>query len=366
MRLIRHIGHISPIGLIGPISLICLISLIACSKEDGEGAPAQAATDEEPITFSAQQQGGNAVTRAATSLHDKGIASFRLYGYKNDGYAEGAYTSLQTVIDGYTVSWQTTATTSNPDGDWEYVGITAGQSIKYWDYSARAYRFFAYAPADAANVSKSATENAVTLTTTIDATDEANTPYLSDLWFSTGNAVDYPDRQWGKPVQMQFQKPLARVRFLFIYPENNDLYNRNVLTDVSFGPVDEDAKIAQQGTVSFSYPLKGTATTHTWTSSPSATGSIEAFTEDYQLGIQEKWYNVLPISSQGAFRLTCKVFNDTRTAAVSAEFMTWAPGYEYTYVFKIHDDGGVSIDDVQSAFTIWTIETEKEHPIYNW
>jgi hypothetical protein len=45
--------------------------------------------------------------------------------------------------------------------------------------------------------------------------------------------------------------------------------------------------------------------------------------------------------------------------------MNWKPGYQYTYIFKITEEGGVELDSVSSAFTEWT-EQEANHPVYNW
>ena len=59
------------------------------------------------------------------------------------------------------------------------------------------------------------------------------------------------------------------------------------------------------------------------------------------------------------------VNNNERTAVVPAAYMSWLPGYSYTYIFKITEDGGVEIDLVQSAVTPWT-ELENDHSVYNW
>ena len=50
---------------------------------------------------------------------------------------------------------------------------------------------------------------------------------------------------------------------------------------------------------------------------------------------------------------------------LSAEYMNWQPGYEYTYVFKITEEGGVEIGTVQTAYTDWE-KVEKEHEVHNW
>jgi hypothetical protein len=77
------------------------------------------------------------------------------------------------------------------------------------------------------------------------------------------------------------------------------------------------------------------------------------------------------ITSQGSYTMSVWMNSDnvsdpaTRTAVVPAEYMTWQPGYSYTYIFKITEQGGVEIDMVQSAVTPWT-ELENDHQVYNW
>ena len=45
--------------------------------------------------------------------------------------------------------------------------------------------------------------------------------------------------------------------------------------------------------------------------------------------------------------------------------MQWLPGYSYTYVFKITDEGGVEIGWVEYAMTPWT-DIEVSKSVYNW
>ena len=129
----------------------------------------------------------------------------------------------------------------------------------------------------------------------------------------------------------------------------------------------------RSSTVTVNYPLTGT-TTQEWLTLASISESISAFTEDYDPEDDTKeyretdngWYTVLPNSSQGSYTLKVVINNDTKTCAVPADFMQWLPGYSYTYIFKINEEGGVEIDLVQSAFTGWTTEVSTSHTVYNW
>ena len=313
--------------------VIGLIAMTACSSDNLE-EQLPAVGEVRPIVFAGQMQNETAVTRSA--LYDV-TTSFKVWAYKNTAYNDAdGYTGCQTVINGYTVNWSNQLTTTNSEG-WEYVNGTT-QTVKYWDMNALAYRYFGYAPSDAA-VSTATTAGAMTLSVTADGRTPASvaaTPYCSDLWFSTGHPVDYPERLFGQPVRMVFAKPLSRVHFLFTYADESTT-SRSDLTNPSFHPM-QGGQIATAGTVTITYPLTGTATTHSWTSTASA--YISAMTDDYQTGVSEdeEWYYVLPTSTQGAYELTVNVNGEERTAAVPAEMMQWLPGYDYTYVFKINNE----------------------------
>ena len=63
--------------------------------------------------------------------------------------------------------------------------------------------------------------------------------------------------------------------------------------------------------------------------------------------------------------MTVTVNNTGKSAVVPAEYMSWLPGYSYTYIFKITEEGGVAIDLVQTAVTPWT-DMQIDHTVYNW
>ena len=365
-------------GLVG-----CSPELVVPDSETGTGAEAETETAEVAIVFSTNMPEQQAVTRS-TPLEDY-ATSFKVFGYKNTSYDAGVYGGRQTVFPCYTVNWETgtAATTTSNSHDWEYVGIN-GQTIKFWDWSAKAYRFFGATnwggdlPADpgAYEDDKAYGANGVSgtyeITLTADATDVDDAPYYSHLWFSTGELPTYSDKQFGKPVTLEFLKPFARVRFKFIY-----VYPREgiTLTGKSFKPTD-DSDIARKGSITISYPLDGTATKESMLSATrdvSNPEALTAFAEDWDpdddskvyTETDEGWYTVLPNITQGNYKLNVNINGSARAATVPAQYMQWLPGYQYTYVFKITEEGGVEIDLVQSAFTQWT-DLVTSHEVYNW
>ena len=395
-----------------------LIGLAACSGGEGVEPATVPEEGQTAISFIGGQQEEQAVTRAATGLETLlNEKTFKVWGYKNDAYdaGTGSYTSYQTVMPNYVVSWtaNTAYTTTTNTNDWEYVGLGTGsdQEIKYWDFGANAYRFFGYAkgnataaehadPADPSSAivtpatpQVAVTENglaadAVSFTAEVDASTDAAfnaAPYFTRLWFSDGNPTNYPDRQFGRPVQLQFLKPFARVRFMFTFVEG--VAKRKDLKNITFHPTDLEAHITTSGTVTVSYPLKGTATTESWTFTP-GTNYLDAFLIDYYetpdpadvpAGVPAnsqpttwpnttgKWYTVLPVASQGSYTLEVSVVTEQiKKVVVPAEYMQWKAGYEYTYKFKVTEKGDITIEVVQVAINEWENRKVSEHVVYNW
>lgn len=409
IRPIRPISLIGPIGLIRPILLLPLLFFAACSGGEDVIEPSPQPTDQTAISFSGDLQEERTQTRAGLEevLTNK---RFVVFGYKNDGYDSGtdSYTSYQCVIPSFIVNYGagTAHSTSSNTDDWEYVGQgdtpeqQAAQTIKYWDLSANAYRFFGYAlgnptasPATMpAAVSipgsypsggnTSATE--VTFSTTVDASTDATVaaaPYFSELWFSTGNPTDYPTRQFGQPVELKFVKPFARVRFMFSFMDGLT-FGHEALSNIRFRPTNTSALIPTAGTVSVTYPLKGTSTAESW--SINSVSGISHFDIDYYEtpdpavtpadtepttwpNTPEKWYYVLPTSTQGSYTLEVSIVTtEIKSIVVPAMYMNWKAGYEYTYKFKITETGGITIEIVQVAINDWSNKTSSEHTVYNW
>ena len=385
-RLVRVIGRLGPIGLIG---LIGLMGLMACSSEHGLPEQPEERETGVVISFSGSEgaeeevtRGGTesaGTTRAANSLHEAGINAFTIWGYKNMAYNSetGSYSDLQTDIPGYTVRWidNSAATTLTNSSGWEYIlADLPDQTIKYWDWGATAYRFFGVT---GGLTGTHETNETYEIALPADVTSPANmaaTPYYSQLWFSTGNYTDYPTRLFGQPVQLMFQKPFTRVRMIIKYTYPREGIN---LTDLQFKPTD-NTKIARKGTVTVIYPLTGTDTKETYSSTrnanPAEGEELTAFTVDYdpeddskeyEFPVKDGWYTVFPNMSQGSYTLNVNVNGSGRTAVVPAQYMRWLPGYSYTYVFKINEEGGVEIGWVEYAVTPWT-EMEINHTTYNW
>ncbi len=366
------------------MGIIGSMGLMGCSSENTEeqGSPTPPPT-EVAISFSGSESQENAVTRAAGTPLSESATRFHVWGYKNMDYNDGsgAYGGTQTVFPGYQVDWHenTAATTTTNSSGWEYIlPDLSEQTIKYWDWGAKAYRYFAVTGTPTHTLNGTAHE--FTFNANASSTDAmSTTPYFTRLWFSTGNQVAYPDKQFGKPVTLEFVKPYARVRYLFKYAYPREGIK---LTEKSFKPTsdvavadDAKVKIARKGTVTVHYPTEGTATKEWYTVAVDGDKStrLDSFTEDYDPDddgkvyseTNEGWYMVLPRDTQGSYTLSVSVNGIARTAVVPAEYMQWLPGYSYTYIFKITEEGGVEIGWVEYAVVHW-IEMEVSKSVYNW
>jgi len=311
------------------------------------------------------------VTRAETPL-ETFTQSFRVWAYKNMEESVGDYSGTQTVMEEYTVDWisgTAYTTTTNTDG-WEY--ILQGhpdQSIKYWDFDAEAYRFFGIAEMSSIHGTwdKTTDPDAYKYTCSLDASIDQDAPFYSKLWFSDNTGSE---KLYGQPVKLEFTKPFAEVRFFFTYSDPTAT-PKPMLEDPDFRPVTADEHIATVGTVTIIFPIQGTETTESWESAPDySTKYLLSFTTPWKEATstipEGPWYKVLPIASQGAYILKVTVNGADKTCTVPAQYMTWGPGYRYTYIFKVNDEGGVELDEVHVGVKNWENGGEKDHIIFNW
>jgi len=411
MGLMGRMGRMGRMGLMGPLRLLRPLRLLglmglmgtiaACSEapeaSEASEAPFSPASPATPITFSSALADSATVTRSETPLELTAHA-FTVFGYKNMTANGNSYGDAQQVFTtgGYRVTWtaNSAATTTTNTHDWEYVGQqSAGQeeqTIKYWDWSARAYRFFAVAWPEAATAAEKARGTFASSPTqqsqnpgdppqtqtytlsNIDLTSNAILPYISALWFSDGNPATHPERQFGKAVKLVFAQPKSRVRILFKHKDPEGDISAVTLENISFAATDASQKVYQKGTLAVGYPLTGTATRESYSPSVPTPAPADATVsiDTPWTTANEQWYTVLPATGQGAYKLTVTIDADDEpsTAYVPAEYMDWLPGYEYTYIFKVSGSSTIVDYDmvVQAAFTPWILAGEHNHEVYNW
>lgn len=361
-----------------------LLILTSCSSEQ---VPEPSGEKEKPVQQpTAIAFNGNLteeeVTRAddgSTPLQNTGINSFRVWAFKN---MDNVLATYQTVIPEYYVWYEASGagTTTTDTNNWDYI-LTAypEQTPKYWDWEAKAYRFFAVTGATTVTGQKvnesDASYSSYKATFTADATNEENTPYFSKLWFSNNNAGDYPTRLFGKPVQLEFMQPFAKVRFMLTLSDPESKTYTNLEGD-DFRPSDPDRSIAKKATVTVTYPLVGNETTEQFLVVPNTVtqtlGSLnQRWTEEddeaHPATVENHhWETVIPASDQGSYTYKITVNGEEKKCVVPAQYMNWLAGYRYTYIFKVNADGGVVLETVRTAFINWKEGTDKEINLYNW
>lgn len=341
----------------------------SCSSEQVDLDPGTGKQEPVAIAFNGNLS-EEEVTRATRPLEEY-TKAFRVWAYKNTSVNAGSYGNPQMVFPGFTVKWlnnSAASSTTNTDG-WEYIlNEHPEQSPKYWDWSSKAYRFFGSAEMSATPGSwEHITEGTerYEYTCNPDATSAGDAPFYTHLWFSNGNATDYPTRQFGQLVTLEFIKPFAEVQFKFTYA-NPDADPTPMLEDPDFRPLDSEKRIALTGTVTITFPITGKGTQETWNSTPEYSKYLTSFTTPSTSTAY--WYTVFPIPSQGAYKLTVTVNGADKDCTVPAQYMTWSPGYRYTYIFKVNDEGGVELDNVNIAVKNWQTdeETTAQYNLYNW
>jgi len=356
--------------------LIAAFILISCSSEQVEPEVKQGTA----IAFSANQQEEEVTRAGSTPLQNTGINSFRVWAIKNNGPAAEPYSTYQTVMEEYRVRYaeNSSGSSTTNSNSWDYILIAyPDQTPKYWDWEAKAYRFFAVTGAATVtgNNKVDGTYESYTASIIADATNEGNTPYYSKLWFSTGNTTDYPTRLFGKPVQLEFMQPFSKVRFMLILSDPASK-TYTVLEDDDFRPSEPEKNIAKKASVTVTYPMKGNETTEQFeVVANSVTQTLGSFNQRWTEADSEAhpattenhhWETVIPATNQGSYTYKVTINGEEKSCVVPAQYMDWLPGYNYTYIFKVNAEGGVELATVRTSFTNWQDGIDKEIQLYNW
>ena len=345
------------------VMTLCLLSC-SSSEQDNPVIP-------EP-QYGSISFGGNSgswqdapISRAGETGLETIATSFRVWGYKNtEGNKTDGFTNPQNVMNGYIVNWKQPKT--GETGSWEYTGIEneelkTTQTIKFWDYSATSYRYFAFSPANAKVTTTLLSEDGSTANNLNTATQTSfsipfeykedatavTTPYISDLWLSDNQ--NFENRKYGACVKLTFAPIITKVRFKFNYLKDTKIS----ITDIVFKNINDEHS-PTKGKIIVSYPITetGTKASYNWETTETGTEPIKftiPYEEDADLNHQaterKKWYYVPPLGDsntpQGAYIITATIDGKKSTATIPAEYMQWKAGYQYTYIFKITEAGTV-------------------------
>lgn len=318
---------------------------------------------DEMITFSgALAEVGEEVTRAdnTTPLSDLDT-KFTLYGYKTRS------DRAELVFDKYTIEWKKSSqnTTETNTYEWEY-GHIPNQSIKFWDFSAENYKFWAATKIDDDKYyfdddRKKLHINEVCLTL-----DE---PEYLPL---------YSRINMRKPtihsVTMEFAHVYAKMRVLFYTTQKLKEGEEIEITDIVFGPIGDDGKITTSADIVIDYSA-GTNPEVRLSNQMQEEVLDATFTVNQTSTCKELKYDPVILTSEAgiasnntvvarpqngetyvylppldptadpvAFQMSLSVDGDDRKAEVPANFMKWQPNFCYTYIFKILEGGLIFVD----------------------
>ncbi len=365
---------------------------VGCSSDDDD-VPETIVPDNmtEAIVFGGTMSEMPDYTPRPASLKDE-TSSFHLWGFKTMTYddngtvgdeSDDIYGNHQQVFPGYTLIYNNLlvgSSTENQSG-WYYVGNINGmeQTIKYWDYAAKSYRFFGVTGNKADITYSEATDAGGALWANLTFNVNAGSPvYVSDLWFSN-NGTGMP--AYGQTVTLKFRHPFCQVRFMFVDEEGNPLDAMSSVVphitpgSLKFRPTDTTKKIAYGGGITMSYPITGTQRVENATIVPSDTEVYNAFTIPYEdqtdvnnyafvenQADNKKWYTALPNSSQGTYTMSLTYNGVERASVVPASYMQWRLGYRYTYVFKLGDKGLTFQPDL-FVYTQWQAGYTSDIPV---
>lgn len=323
---------------------------------------------------------------AATLLNN----NFVVFGNK---LASG---NTQTVFDNYQVNYKTNTanTTESNTANWEYVGYQTkqttpvDQSIKYWDFSANPYSFFAYSKGTGSAIvsvldgGSSTAKNQGTYTIQGTAANLEKV-YITDHFQVVPNVSS-------TQVTFPFKALTAKAR-IGVYEtipgysiSDIKFYSNASTGNVANGTLYTSSTLANGGTYTVTFDVAGKAKlayansgtgAGTKTSQDFGTFTLDA-DADYKeatakyLGrssehaTKTEYVNVLPNPAGTAMTLkvdytltsldgsaeTIKVTG--ATATVPAAYVQWQPNYAYTYLFKISDNTNGTIGTATGLYPI--------------
>lgn len=403
---------------------LAITTLAGCTDDSfvGDQSLKEANGSGGAITFN---MGTPAVTRATGSdAADLLNNNFVVYGYKT------VSSSPQVVFDNYQVNWvnNTAGTTESNSANWEYVsyknlpngvgtntGVTAfaatttgdpnnsagvDQSIKYWDFSATAYDFFAYSLGDGSSSTTWAKASALNKTGygtssanpgyTLEGTQaQLGTCYISNkknvVPSTSATQVNLEFRSFLSQIQLMFYEtiPGYSVKSLSFYPSAAGTAGTTPYLYAS------DAAFPTGGKYTITFDTNGKAQVELASSDPtpttdSKTGAFSTTLTNYK-GAEYKEDNTSAIylgrasndatktdiismlpnpNNANALNLkidftlvsrdgTGETINMTgATAVIPSVYAKWKPNYKYTYIFKISDNTNAKTAAITGLYPI--------------
>lgn len=336
------------------LTLMPLASMVSsCSSSDDDITNVPEKESDEIISFSgALAEVSEQTTRAegSTPLCDLDT-KFTLYGYKTRG------DNPSLVFNKYTIEWMKSSK------EWEY-GHFPNQSIKFWDFSADNYKFWAATRID--DDKYYFDDNRTTLHINKVCLTLSEPEYLP--LYSRINMR----KPTIHPVTMEFSRVYAKMRILFYTTQKLKENEVIEITDIKFAPVTGSITASadividySDGTnpgvglsdqtqeevldAKFNVSIKSTCNELEYDdlvlTSEAGTASNNTVVARPKNGETFVYLPPLdPTADPVAYKMSICVDGDDRTAEVPSNFMKWQPNFCYTYIFKILEGGVIFVD----------------------
>ena len=389
-----------------------LVALAACSSNDYVGdQEALNSAGQVPISFS----GGTPSMTRATGATAAGVLSnnFVLFGYKTVG------STTQTVFDNYQVNFIGTSayTPKSNSAGWEYVsyknlpngvvtdaGVTAfaatttgdpnnstaiDQSVKYWDFNATDYNFFAYSLGAGTGTPKTWAKTSAMTNSTF--TLEGSAAQLGTCYVSNkktmapttaSTEVDLEFRAISSKIELKFYEtiPGYSIKDVKFYPSSaagtsdvtpylytgSDALPTGGKYTVTF---DDDGKplftfatteeTTYGSNVAFDPTLAGYATKENREAAGSYIGrATNTATYTAPVTVLPNPQNANAFNIKMDFTLVSRdgsgetINMKGASAVIPAAYAKWLPNYKYTYLFKISDNTNAKTAEITGLYPI--------------
>lgn len=351
------------------IAMLVLFVVCACAHDEFVESP----QTQDEIVFAATS---GKVTRATEMPLARYIDNFRIYGTDTKN-------GINELVFGNYVLWYDENLSQSNTSFWEYVGYDPVdnklQTIKYWDFSAFPYTFWAIAGADKGSFSQKDEYGRISsFETSMSETDDD----FPILFYTKPTVIE--KHQYTDPVTFQFWGAHSRVRFAF-YETIPGYAVKNVKFHAGSGSTQYsectvNGKFNISGTLTLDYDYSDSdnpdvnvslananqATSHAFGNlnyTTAASGWLAQNSSSIYLGVLTSaptyagnasnpgyYTNVLPIQDNDtpisiAVDYTLVSLDKSgqeieitgATAVVPSQFCQWKPNYSYTYLFKITD-----------------------------
>ena len=393
------------------LAALAFVALASCTSDEfvGDQSP-QTTNGNGAISFDMNTP---RITRSTSDDVTKLNSNFVVYGYKT------VSSTSQVVFDNYQVNWvtNTAGTTESNSANWEYVsyinlpggvgtnaGVTAfaatttgspnnstavEQSIKYWDFSASSYDFFAYSLGTGSSSTWAKASAMSNSTYTLEGTAaQLGTCYISNkknvVPSTSATQVTLEFRSFLSKIELKFYEtiPGYSVKEVKFYPSATGGASTTPYLYASSEALPTGGKYTvtfdDGGNAQLTFD-DGGASSKTYASNIAFSSTLTGYAARDYKETEETIYlgrasdaatstdmiSVLPNPGNNQalhlmmdFTLVSRdgsgetINMKGATAVIPAAYAMWKPNYKYTYIFKISDNTNAKTGAITGLYPI--------------